>query len=363
MASDSVADRSVLFITRKWPPAVGGMETYSVRLTAELASHIATETIALPGKADGLPPGPASLIGFALRAARAFLSRQEPPAVLHIGDLASWPLGMLRFLRAPRAAVVLSAHGTDVSYHRRKGWKGRLYGAYLRLGAMMNRDAAVIANSAATASAAAETGWRGASVVPLATDLTAPEGPPRQHDGHLLFAGRLVERKGCLWFVRNVLPRLPGGIRLKVAGPVWDKAEEAVLADPRVDYLGALDKDALVDAYRNALCVIVPNIEPPSGEFEGFGLVAVEAAAVGGLVLASATGGLVEAVEDGVTGFSLPPGDAEAWEAKIGEVAGWDGEARERFLGGAMARSREAYSWPRVARDVLKIYDEVLGAA
>ena len=178
-----------------------------------------------------------------------------------------------------------------------------------------------------------------------------------------MFAGRLVERKGCLWFVRNVLPRLPGGIRLKVAGPVWDKAEEAVLADPRVDYLGALDKDALVDAYRNALCVIVPNIEPPSGEFEGFGLVAVEAAAVGGLVLASATGGLVEAVEDGVTGFSLPPGDAGAWSAKIGEVAGWDGEARERFLGGAMARSREAYSWPRVARDVLKIYDRVLGAA
>jgi glycosyltransferase involved in cell wall biosynthesis len=338
------------------------METYGVRLTRELAKHVPVETVALPGKANGLPPSPPSFIGFALRAARAFLSRPEPPAVLHIGDLASWPLALLCWLRTPRTAVVMSAHGTDVSYHRRKGLKGRLYGAYLRLGALLNRDATVIANSAATAKAAAETGWQGALVVPLATDLIASDHLP-PHNGDLLFAGRLINQKGCLWFVRNVLPQLPKHIRLKVAGPVWDKSEEAVLKDPRVDYLGTLDEDALVVAYRNAVCVIVPNIEPPSGEFEGFGLVAVEAAAVGGLVLASATGGLVEAVEDRVTGFSVPTGDADAWCAKIVEVAAWDDKVRQSFLTMAMARSREVYSWSRVADDVLKIYGRALGAA
>jgi glycosyltransferase involved in cell wall biosynthesis len=281
---------------------------------------------------------------------------------LHIGDLASWPLALLRWLRTPRPAIVLSAHGTDVSYPRRKGWKGRLYRAYLKLGARMNGGAVVIANSAATASAAAETGWRGATIVPLATDLTASDSLCSP-EPHLLFAGRLIEQKGCSWFVRNVLPQLPDRIRLKVAGPVWDKAEAIVLEHPRVDNLGLLDKDALVEAYRQALCVVVPNIELPTGEFEGFGLVAVEAAAVGGLVLASATGGLIEAVKDGVTGFAVTPGDADAWRARILDVSSWDPKARRAFLLRAMARSREAYSWHRVAGDVLKIYDRTVADA
>src|SRR5690606_8157306 len=142
-------------------------------------------------------------------------------------------------------------------------------------------------------------------VIPLATDLRGSDTFP-VHDYSLLFAGRLVERKGCLWFVENVLPLLPGKIHLKVAGPIWDKAEAAVLRHPRVTYLGCLNRSDLVDAYRNSLCVIAPNIEPASGEFEGFGLVAVEAPAAGGIMLAAATGGLLEAIIDGETGFLIP---------------------------------------------------------
>lgn len=362
MASDTVTDRSVLFITRKWPPAVGGMETYSVRLTSELSRHLDVEIIALPGRSDGLPPTTLSILGFAVRVAGGYFLRRQPPALVHVGDLAAWPLALLAWVRRPRAGVVLSAHGTDVSFHRRKGWKGRLYGAYLRLGAKLNRNAMVIANSTATANAASETGWTGASVVPLATDLVGPDSIS-SNDGHLLFAGRLVERKGCLWFVRNVLPLLPQNIGLKVAGPVWDKAESAVCYDSRVTYLGSLDKDALIEAYRTSLCVVVPNIEPASGEFEGFGLVAVEASAVGGVVLASATGGLIEAVIDGETGFSLPPGDPQAWRNKIIEIDGWSTAVRRDFLIGAMARSREAFSWSRVADDVVVIYRKALSAA
>ena len=352
---------SVLFITRKWPPAVGGMETYSVRLASELASRLPIEVVALSGRENGLPPRPLSLTFFALRALVGFIRRDRPPSILHIGDLASWPLALLRWMRAPRAAVIFSAHGTDVSYPRRRGWKGRLYGAYLRLGARLNRDATVIANSAATAAAAAETGWKNARIVPLATDLQSAEPLPAS-GCDILFAGRLIERKGCLWFVRHVLPLLPPEMRLLVAGPIWDKAEASVLSDPRVVYLGALDEEDLVAVYRSALCVIVPNIEPSSGEFEGFGLVAVEASAVGGLVLASATGGLVEAVIDGETGFTLPTEAPEVWRDKIIEIAGWNESKRRDFLIAAMRRTREAYCWPRVADDVVAIYDQAIGA-
>jgi glycosyltransferase involved in cell wall biosynthesis len=173
---------------------------------------------------------------------------------------------------------------------------------------------------------------------------------------HLLFAGRLVERKGCAWFIRNVLPLLPAEIALDVAGTVWDEDEGAALRHPRVTHLGPLDSAALADACRSALCVIVPNIEPKSGEFEGFGLVGPEAAAAGGVVVAAATGGLTDSVIDGETGRLVPPGDPAAWAEKIREVAAWTPEARTRFVERAMARAREAFSWPRVADDTIAVY-------
>ena len=359
MKGDRGVKSSLLFITRKWPPAMGGMETYSVELTTELARHLPVTTLALPGRSDGSPPGALALILFAIKTAWRYLRLSRPPEILHIGDMACWPLGLLARFRRPRPIVILSAHGTDVSFHRRGGMKGGLYGLYLRLGARLLPGARVIANSAATAAVAAESGWRDAVVVPLATRISASE-PPATHGDDLLFAGRLIHQKGCLWFVDNVLPMLPPHISLKIAGTIRDEAERAVLDDPRVTYLGSLAPDLLAEAYRKALCVIVPNIELASGEYEGFGLVAVEASAAGGIVLASATGGLVDAVMDGQTGFALPPGDPQAWRNKIVEIAGWPDDERRDFLERAMMRSQDVYSWPRVADDVLKVYDDEL---
>ena len=359
MISNAIRERGVLFVTRKWPPALGGMETYSVQLTRALEPRLPLEVIALPGRTGGAPPGTFALLGFALTAARRYAARTAPPAILHLGDMALWPLALLARLKRPRPAIVLSAHGTDVAYPRRRTLRGRLYGLYLRLGARLLRSATIIANSGATARVAAESGWATGSVIPLATNAQLQD-TPNGHDGSLLFAGRLVERKGCAWFVRNVMPLLPDGIVLKVAGTIWDEREKAALGDPRVSYLGALEGSALADAYRRAACVIVPNIEPPSGEFEGFGLVAPEAAAAGGVVLAAATGGLVDAVIDGETGFLVSSGDPAAWSEKLREILDWPAEVRSRFVDHSMRRAREIYSWSRVADDVIAVYERAL---
>lgn len=346
----------ILFITRKWAPAMGGMETYSMRLSEELAKLAPVEVIALPGKADGQPPRAASLLRFPLTALRRILARREPVDVMHFADMALWPLGLFALLCHGKPRVVLSAHGTDVAYHRRATIRGRLYGAYLRLGSMLLRRATVIANSRATRDVAAETGWHNAAVVPLATDIAAPP-PDGTHDGTILFAGRLVERKGCGWFIREVLPLLPEELRLKIAGTVWHESERAALAHPRVDFVGNLGRDDLVQAYRRALCVVVPNIELPNGEYEGFGLVAVEAAAAGGLVIAADTGGLRDAVMDGVTGLMAPSGDAAAWARMISQVGEWSIAARASFLAQSINRSQDHFTWPRVARETLAHYE------
>ncbi len=280
--------------------------------------------------------------------------------MLHIADMALWPLGLLALLASGRTRVVLSAHGTDVSYHRRRSVKGKLYGAYLRSGARLLRKATVIANSRATRAAAEETGWRNAKVIPLATGLRGP-APDGSHDGSLLFAGRLVERKGAAWFIREVLPGLPDGIRLKIAGTVWHRSEEQWLQDARIDFLGRLGEDELAQAYARAMCVVVPNIPVASGEYEGFGLVAPEAASAGGVVIASACDGLLDAVIDGTTGLLAAPGDAADWRRRIMAVAQWDREQRRAFLARAQSSAAEHFSWDRVARQTLEAYQSDAG--
>ncbi len=338
-----------LFVTRKWPPAVGGMETYCVELTNELESHTALRKVVLPGKEDGSPPSPTSLIGFAARFIFRYL-RSKPPRTLHIGDLASWPLALVTLLRSPRPNIVISVHGTDAGYAQRKHLKGKLYRAYLKAGATLLRSAKLISNSTATKDAAAETGWCTQRIIPLATNLRAAN-PPTSCDGHILYAGRLIPRKGCRWFVENVRTEIP----VKIAGTIWDEEESEVLKHPRVEFLGSLSQEKLLSEYRRALCVVVPNIEI-DGDFEGFGLVAPEAAAVGAVVLAARTGGLVEAVHDGVTGFLLEPGEPAEWESKLGEIAGWDYQRRHEFIAASMAEAQRRYSWSRVAEEVLQVY-------
>jgi glycosyltransferase involved in cell wall biosynthesis len=356
--TQAAAAPQVLFLTRKWAPAVGGMESYSMELARELSRRLPFRTIALPGRADGGPPSSVALAGFAVKSVRTYLGLEQAPDVLHLGDLASWPLALLGRLRRKRPRIVISAHGTDVSYPRRGGVKGRVYGAYLRLGARLLGDAQVIANSAATARAAAENGWRVAQVVPLGTRLSVSAPPAPSPSPTLLFAGRLIPQKGCAWFVEQVLPRLPADYRLRVAGTVWDEAERVALAHPRVEFLGPLDPAALAQEFGRATCVIVPNIERASGEFEGFGLVAAEAAACGGVVVAADTGGLREAVLDGRTGFRMAPGDAEAWAARITEIANWPPERRRQHVLAAMAEAQRFFCWSRVANDVRAVYGE-----
>lgn len=342
----------IMFVTRKWAPAVGGMETYSMRLTEALSAIEPVEVVALPGRANGMPPSAWALIAFPVTVLTRFFARQTPPKVLHLGDMAIWPLGLLAWLGGGKTRIVLTAHGTDVAYHRRGGIKGRLYGAYMRLGSRFLKQAKIIANSRATAEALRETGWEDSTVIPLATDLKGP-APDGTHNGRILFVGRLIERKGCGWFVREVLPQLPEDIVLDVAGPGWDESERGMLDDPRVNYLGNLHGENLASAYREALCVIVPNIATSSGEYEGFGLVAPEAAACGGLVLAADRDGLRDALIDGETGTLVASGDAWIWADRVVHVTQMTLHERQRTLAHAQVLARQHYDWNRVAHDTI----------
>ena len=329
------------------------MDTYSARLAQSLKAITEVAVIALPGRRDGASPTAMSLLCFGLTTAVRLLLT-KPREVPHIGDMASWPFALMARLRSRRTRIALSAHGTDVSFPLRGGLAARLYGFYLGTGARLLPSAVVIANSTATAEAARGFGFEHVAVVPLATDIRG-EPPSQPHGKNLLFVGRLTARKGCAWFIRNVLPLLPASTTLRVVGTIWDDDERAALANPRVTFVGPLFGASLIREYASALCVVVP-----TRDFEGFGLTAIETAASGGLVLVSRHSGLSEAVIDGVTGFHLPPDDAVAWAQKIQDISNWSDDRRRAFIANAIATTRQHYSWERVARETLFAYAQEL---
>lgn len=353
----------VLLITRKWAPAVGGMETYSLELSKELSIICNLSVRALPGRPDGKPPAPLSLASFVL-SSMLFIAMRKRYDVIHIGDLVLWPLALVARIFQPSARLVITAYGLDIVYGSRKGLLPTIYRLYLALGVKLtSKKLCVIAISNATADLCRNAGLPNVAVVTLGVP------PPNKQAAdacdirpYVLFVGRLVKRKGAAWFAENVLPLIDRHIKMVVVGKQWDASEWHVISsNPRIEYQGVVTNKELFELRRAALVVLMPNISTGGNDIEGFGLTALEAAADGGVLLASGIEGIVDAVVDDKTGFLLPSEEPSAWAKKIDEIRSWSSEDRSLFIQKAHRIIESQYSWAQVARNTLKIYQGGLG--
>ena len=93
---------------------------------------------------------------------------------------------------------------------------------------------------------------------------------------------------------------------------------------------------------------------------EGFGIAALEAMAAGLPVVASATGGLPELVEDERTGFLVPVGDVEALAGRLDRLLG-DDVLRVRMGDAARQRAVRSFSVDEMAARTATVYDRLLG--
>ncbi|WP_243649197.1 glycosyltransferase family 4 protein [Luteibacter rhizovicinus] len=333
------------------------METYAVKLSSELATRTRLEVRALPGKTSGAPPGLLRLLCFMAGSIVVLLRKRMD--VIHLGDLVMWPLALVARLKGSSQRIVMTAYGLDLVFGRRRGILPWLYGRYLALGVrLVGRSVRIIAISGPTACLCKEAGFTDVTVVTLGVDV-APRAfsDPRHGEPFILFVGRLVKRKGAAWFANEVMPLLPGNLRLVVVGKCWDRNELDVLRDsPRIEYREFVSSEELLALRSSALVVIMPNIPSGGVDVEGFGLTALEAAADGGVLLASGIEGIVDAVIDHTTGFLLPAGDAVRWAEKIEEIRTWSQERRTAFIRGAREVIVSLYSWRVVAERTLEAY-------
>jgi len=186
-------------------------------------------------------------------------------------------------------------------------------------------------------------------------DISVAAGPPAHWSGNLLYLGRVVEQKGVLTAV-EALTRLPKDTTLKIVGDgdagyrktLSDRASELGVSD-RVQFASAVSHEQTIDEYRAADALIFP-VEWP----EPFGLVPLEAMAVGVPVVATGRGGSADYLEHGVNSLLFQAGEAAGLAAAIATLA-VDSELRERLRAGGRqtAASHTAEAFNRAAAQEL----------
>lgn len=261
---------------------------------------------------------PAFLVSFALAARRAARTAE----VVH----AHWlPSGLAAL--ATGKPFVLQVWGTDVELARRATWLAR---------PLLRRARFVIAASAFLAGEARALGARELRVVPNGVDLPEHVGEPAEPP-HVLFAGRLSEEKGILELLAATedVPRVVVG-----DGPLRARVPDAI---------GFVPHHELGGYYERAAVVCVPSRR------EGYGVVAREAMGYGRPVVATPVGGLVDAVEDGVTGLLVPAAGLRDAIARL--LA--DADLRARLGAAARERALEQLAWPAVTAALAGLYAEV----
>lgn len=260
---------------------------------------------------------PAFLLSFARAARRAALGADVV--------LAHWLPSAIPGLATGKPLVV-QLWGSDVVLARRLGPLARL---------LLGRAPAVICASQALAADARALGARDVHVIPAGVAVPAavaqPDSPP-----HVLFAGRLSEEKGILDFLSATegLPRVIVG-----DGPLRDRLPEAA---------GFVAPAEVGSYYARAAVVCVPSRR------EGYGFTAREAMAHGRPVVATRAGGLVDAIEDGVTGLLVEPGDVAGLREAIVGLLG--DPARRKAIGAAAhAHAVAAFSRASAARATVDV--------
>jgi glycosyltransferase involved in cell wall biosynthesis len=336
----------ILFITHKFPPSVGGMEKQSY----ELISRFDESKIVLAHKGDE------SIIVFFLKLrsrVKKILKQHNDIEIIHLNDgLMAAAFTML----CPKVKVktVATLHGLDVVFPL------GIYQKYIFPKVALNIDKFICVSNATynecvnrnivkdklkVVSNGVDVKRSIVNFDPINIDSTLRKYGISSTDSLIIGVGRPVRRKGFSWFAQNVLNILPNNYKYIHIGHIQDEKSNFLLPSSLHKkwqlFMGATSdasalkvlslkpeyKDRLILAGRvsdeerdilisQARVVIMPNIYDP-GDMEGFGLVALEAAIYGKVVLVSAIEGLTDAIHDGKNGYHVASGNVSAWQNAI----------------------------------------------
>lgn len=365
----------ILFISRAYPPVVGGIENQNYELSVWLGKITPTKTLANRRGRRFLPL-------FAPYALLYALFKQKHYDVVLLGDGTLALVGYL-LKKLTRKKVISVVHGLDINWDSsslglwyekaliliyRSFWVKKFLPSLDKLISVGNETVRVgislgipeekfvfIPNGVDP-----DKNLRpSASRSDLERVLKMPLGGKKV----LVTTGRLAKRKGVAWFIRNVLPRLDKEVIYAVAGDGPDKtnilsaiAETGM--EKRTIMLGYISDEERNILWNTADLFVQPNIKI-AGDMEGFGLSVIEAASCNMVVLAARLEGLTDAIKDGQSGFLLESADASEWEMKIKDLLS-DDEKRRALGQAARSYVKENYAWEKISQIYLRQISKAL---
>lgn len=373
---------NALLITRNLPPLRGGMERLNLHMAQSLSDWCNLVVIGPEGCSIHLPEhvevhevSAAPLWRFLLSARRSVTGLSARPFDLVLaGSGLTAPLAR-KVARRTHAKSVAYVHGLDlVTTHP-------VY-RFLWMPHLRRLDLA-LANSKNTAALAVRRGVAGGRIsvvnpgvsLPKISEETGDNFRARHQLGKramLLSVGRMTRRKGLAEFVRHAMPAIRRSYPDAVLVVIGDEAPDALSGagigshsalktlaaemelGNSVLVLGPCDDDTLQQAYFAADVHVFPVREVP-GDVEGFGMVAIEAAAHGLPTVAFAVGGVPDAIESGRSGYLVQPGDYKSFSERVCELLGSRGTSTWKETA---RKSAENFSWEDFGR---RLRESLLG--
>lgn len=324
---------NVLMITRNFPPLVGGMEKLNFNIyqcfkdftNLSLLGPKGSEKYVEDIECNTFPPMPIwrYLLVSIFKAISFYF--KKPIDIIFCGSGSAILAGyLLSILKASKLVVYL--HGLDIVT------KSLMYQFFFM--PCIKRADKIIVNSRYTQSLAIAAGIDKSKIIILHPGVEIPdfreihikrsyflEKFDLQNKKILLILGRITNRKGIVEFIKNVMPALTNdieNIHLLVVGSeataalnysenvtqkIINEINKNNLRD-KVTLAGSIDDQLLSAAYFSADVMVFPILDLP-GDVEGFGMVALEAAAHGVKTVAFNVGGVSDAIEENQSGFLI----------------------------------------------------------
>lgn len=350
---------NVLFLTRKYPPQKGGMESYSHNLISNYSGK--KKVIALKKKQIHL----LWFFPLCLLYTIFFVKKYD---ILQLGDMLLCGIGWIAKKINPSIKIVVTVHGLDITY------SNFIYQFYLRL--FSKGFDMYLPNSTFTNDVAQKKGYYPTKIIfPATLEQQRFENLKKEKKTFyqkydipknsivLCTTGRLVRRKGVEWFIKNVFPLLnnPNIFYLVVGtGYMKNEIEKTILQNKenRIKMTNWVSDKELDEIYINTDVFVMPNILVEN-DIEGYGMVAVEAAAAECIVIAAKMQGIEDAIVDQVNGLLVEPENINEFAKVINSVIN-NLEQYQWLQKKARNYVMKECTGKKIAEDYLKIFEVLL---
>ena len=369
----------ILFISRTYPPVVGGMERVSFNLIKSIAGLEETTVTAIVNRG-----GKKTLPIFIVALLPKILISVRKYDLVHLSDAVLAPIGDIIKMIHPKVKVVCTIHGLDVTYAGKNSFYKKI-----NLPALFSLDK-IIAVSQATKQIALDfkVPKQIITVIPngigskeiynskikkqaLATLLKKKSEQKFNNNlagkfnekVFILTLGRLCKRKGVAWFIENVLGKLDPKVVYLIAGDGEEKENIKKVAkkfhlEDRIYLLGFVSSEEKQILLNTVDIFVQPSIKVKN-DMEGFGINMLEASSCKLPVVATGIEGIKDAVVNGKNGFLIKLAGVSAW-IKILHKLTEDPELRHGFGERAREYTIHNFEWSIIAKRYLAEFKRVI---